>query len=157
MSASRGMISELRMAQIVAVTRLGVPRTVMGNCTHEPCTLGGLAGLTGTSGTYTLTLTAAGSGIRDGVENPLAGDASDAWAANMEVLTADAWYSAAEHGGGVGEALLGIPDEVKFVIATPLAYPAQGSYDRAARERLGQRTRKDRQEVAFSNQWGKPF
>ena len=38
------MITELRMAQIVAVTRLGMPRTVAGNCTHEPCTLGGLAG-----------------------------------------------------------------------------------------------------------------
>ncbi|MCG6963639.1 MAG: radical SAM protein [Acidobacteria bacterium] len=42
--ATRGMISELRMAQIVAVTRIGVPRTVPGNCTHEPCTLGALAG-----------------------------------------------------------------------------------------------------------------
>jgi biotin synthase len=42
--AARGMISELRMAQIVAVTRIGVPRTVPGNCTHEPCTLGALAG-----------------------------------------------------------------------------------------------------------------
>lgn len=40
----RGMISELRMAQIVAVTRLGVPRSVRGNCTHEPCTLGAAAG-----------------------------------------------------------------------------------------------------------------
>ena len=43
-TARRGMISELRMAQIVAVTRLGVPRTVPGNCTHEPCTLGAIAG-----------------------------------------------------------------------------------------------------------------
>jgi biotin synthase len=42
--AKRGAISELRMAQIVAVTRLGMPRAVLGNCTHEPCTLGGLAG-----------------------------------------------------------------------------------------------------------------
>ena len=42
--AARGMISELRMAQIVAVTRIGVPRTIPGNCTHEPCTLGALAG-----------------------------------------------------------------------------------------------------------------
>jgi biotin synthase len=42
--AERGMINELRMAQIVAVTRLGMPRTVMGNCTHEPCTLGAVAG-----------------------------------------------------------------------------------------------------------------
>lgn len=40
----RGMISELRMAQIVAVTRLGMPRSVTGHCTHEPCTLGAIAG-----------------------------------------------------------------------------------------------------------------
>ena len=37
--AGRGMISELRMAQIVAVTRLAMPRTVMGNCSHEPSTV----------------------------------------------------------------------------------------------------------------------
>ncbi len=42
--AKRGMISELRMAQIVAVTRLATPRATIGNCTHEPCTLGALAG-----------------------------------------------------------------------------------------------------------------
>ena len=42
--AARGSINELRMAQIVGVTRLGMPRTVVGHCTHEPCTLGGLAG-----------------------------------------------------------------------------------------------------------------
>ncbi len=42
--AKRGMISELRMAQIVAVTRLGIPRSVIGNCTHEPCALGAIAG-----------------------------------------------------------------------------------------------------------------
>lgn len=42
--AERGMISELRMAQIVAITRLGTPRTVTGNCTHEPCTLGAIGG-----------------------------------------------------------------------------------------------------------------
>jgi len=42
--AERGTISEMRMAQIVAVIRLGMPRSVMGNCTHEPCTLGAIAG-----------------------------------------------------------------------------------------------------------------
>ncbi|ASQ89686.1 radical SAM protein [Prosthecochloris sp. GSB1] len=42
--ARRGLISELRMAQIVAVTRLGMPDSVTGNCTHEPCTLGAIAG-----------------------------------------------------------------------------------------------------------------
>lgn len=39
-----GMITELRMAQIVAVTRLAVSRKVPGNCTHEPCTLGAISG-----------------------------------------------------------------------------------------------------------------
>ncbi len=42
--AKRGMISELRMAQIVAVTRLGMPQSVRGNCTHEPCALGAIGG-----------------------------------------------------------------------------------------------------------------
>jgi len=42
--AQKGMISEWRMAQIVAVTRLSVPRMVHGNCTHEPSTLGAIAG-----------------------------------------------------------------------------------------------------------------
>ena len=37
--AERGMISELRMAQIVAVTRLAMPRCVKGNCSHEPATV----------------------------------------------------------------------------------------------------------------------
>lgn len=42
--AKTGMITELRMAQIVAVTRLAMPRSTKGNCTHEPCTIGALAG-----------------------------------------------------------------------------------------------------------------
>lgn len=37
--AGRGKISELRMAQIVAVTRLAMPRSVLGNCSHEPGTV----------------------------------------------------------------------------------------------------------------------
>jgi biotin synthase len=42
--ARRGMISELRMAQCVAVTRIAMPRATRGNCTHEPCALGTAAG-----------------------------------------------------------------------------------------------------------------
>ena len=42
-------------------------------------TLGGLGALTTIEGTYTLTLTAAGSSIIDGAGNPLAGDATDVW------------------------------------------------------------------------------
>lgn len=44
MAIKYGMISELRMAQIVAITRIGLPRTVLGNCTHEPCSIGAAAG-----------------------------------------------------------------------------------------------------------------
>lgn len=42
--SKRGMISEMRMAQIVAVTRIGLPREVKGCCTHEPYSLGAAAG-----------------------------------------------------------------------------------------------------------------
>jgi nitroreductase len=52
---------------------------------------------------------------------------------------------------------LGIPDEVSFVIATPLAYPAEKSYSEAAKDKLGQRTRKDLKELVYSNSWGRPF
>jgi biotin synthase len=37
--AARGIISELRMAQIVSITRLAMPRSVKGNCSHEPGTV----------------------------------------------------------------------------------------------------------------------
>jgi biotin synthase len=37
--AAKGMISELRMAQIAAITRLAVQRSVKGNCSHEPGTV----------------------------------------------------------------------------------------------------------------------
>lgn len=53
--------------------------------------------------------------------------------------------------------LLDIPKEIRFVIATPLAYPAEGSYEEAARERLSQRTRKDLKELVYSNVWGRRF
>ena len=60
---------------------------------------------------------------------------------------------------GVNEAelkkILGIPEEVQFVVATPLAYPHKNSYNEAAQERLEQRTRKDLHEVVYLNTWGK--
>lgn len=42
--ARLGMVSELRMAQIVAITRLATPWGAVGNCTHEPGVLGAAAG-----------------------------------------------------------------------------------------------------------------
>ena len=51
--------------------------------------------------------------------------------------------------------VLAIPSEVRFVVATPLAYPKTGSYDEAAKERLEQRSRKDISEFAYVNTWGK--
>lgn len=61
---------------------------------------------------------------------------------------------------GINEAeakkLLQIPDDVRIVVITPLAYPLEDSYDEAARDRLGQRTRKDLKEVAYTNKWDEP-
>ncbi len=52
--------------------------------------------------------------------------------------------------------VLGIPDDVRVVIITPLSYPAEATYDEAARERLSQRARKSLDEIAFANHWGGP-
>ncbi len=49
---------------------------------------------------------------------------------------------------------LNIPEDVRVIMITPLAYPATGSYDEAARDRLAQRTRKAFGEVVFFNRWG---
>jgi len=49
--------------------------------------------------------------------------------------------------------ILHIPDDVRVVIVTPLAYPLEASYDAAAEERLSRRTRKDLQEVVYFNKW----
>jgi len=53
--------------------------------------------------------------------------------------------------------MLGVPDEMEFVIATPLGYPVEGSYEEAAQERLSQRTRKGLKELVYMNTWGKPI
>jgi len=50
--------------------------------------------------------------------------------------------------------ILGIPDDVRVVLATPLAYPHEGSYDEAAAERLARRTRKPLSEIAYAGRWG---
>jgi biotin synthase len=39
-----GMISEYRLAFLVAVVRLAMGRDLIGNCTHEPNLLGAMAG-----------------------------------------------------------------------------------------------------------------
>jgi nitroreductase len=49
--------------------------------------------------------------------------------------------------------ILGIPDDYRVVLATPLAYPAEPSYDEAAEERLSERTRKCLGELAFYGKW----
>lgn len=49
--------------------------------------------------------------------------------------------------------VLHIPEEVRAVVATPLAYPLEPSYAEAARERLASRTRKELKELVYYNQW----
>lgn len=53
--------------------------------------------------------------------------------------------------------VLNIPEEVRFIAATPLSYPSDATYDEAASEKLGNRTRKKLQEIAYSETWGNPL
>ena len=48
-----------------------------------------LSGLTGAAGSYVLTLTATGSGIKDAAGNSLAANASDAWTVDLTAPTAN--------------------------------------------------------------------
>ena len=52
--------------------------------------------------------------------------------------------------------VLHIPDDVRVVAVTPLAYPIEGTYGRAAKERLSQRTRKDLKEMVYFDKWNEP-
>jgi nitroreductase len=52
--------------------------------------------------------------------------------------------------------ILHIPDDVRVVIVTPLAFPLEASYHEAAEERLSQRTRRGLKEMAYLNTWGEP-
>jgi hypothetical protein len=67
------------------LTRDGLPANLLtvaqtlASADGQTYTLGNLAAVTALPGAYTLTLVAAGSGIADGVGNPLAGDAADTW------------------------------------------------------------------------------
>jgi len=49
--------------------------------------------------------------------------------------------------------ILHIPDDVRVVVATPLAYPLEATYDAASEERLSQRTRKPYEDVVYTNKW----
>ena len=53
--------------------------------------------------------------------------------------------------------VLGVPDGERFIIATPLAYPVQDSYDEAAKERHASTTRKSLSEIVYFNEWGESF
>jgi len=53
--------------------------------------------------------------------------------------------------------ILDVPQDVQFVVATPLAYPAEDSYDEAAKDRLDERERKSMHEIVYSDRWANPF
>jgi len=52
--------------------------------------------------------------------------------------------------------VLHVPEDVRIVVATPLAYPREGSYDQASRERLLSRSRKGLDELVSSDHWSEP-
>ena len=49
--------------------------------------------------------------------------------------------------------ILHIPDDVRVVVATPLAYPLEATYGASAGERLSQLTRKTYEDVVYFNKW----
>jgi nitroreductase len=51
--------------------------------------------------------------------------------------------------------ILEIPKEYRVVLVTPLAYPAEPSYDEAAEERLAERERKGLDEIVSWGKWGR--
>jgi nitroreductase len=53
--------------------------------------------------------------------------------------------------------VLGVPDDVRVIVLTPLAYPDPPDYREAAAERLGQRTRLPFSEVTFDGAWAAPW
>jgi nitroreductase len=53
--------------------------------------------------------------------------------------------------------VLGVPEGERFILATPLSYRAQGSHDEAAKHKQGMTGRKSLSEIAYINEWGKPF
>ena len=65
-----GMVGETRMALIVAAVRMATPRTVLGNCTHEPNVIGAVAGAN-------LVWSETGSNPRDVVNDTEAGRGFD--------------------------------------------------------------------------------
>jgi hypothetical protein len=72
-------ISDLRLTRDGLPANLLTAAQTLASADDVTFTLGNLAALTATPGSYTLTLVAANSGITDAAGNPLAGDASDAW------------------------------------------------------------------------------
>jgi hypothetical protein len=71
-------LADLTLTRSGGANLLGGGQTVT-TTDYITWTLAGLAGITGPAGTYTLTLTAAGSGIVDPFSQPLAGNAADSW------------------------------------------------------------------------------
>jgi hypothetical protein len=71
--------SDLRLTRDGAALNLLTAAQTLTSTDGKAYTLGNLAALTALPGVYTLALVAAGSGIVDGVGNPVAGDAADSW------------------------------------------------------------------------------
>jgi nitroreductase len=71
-------------------------------------------------------------------------------ATNLGLLT----HLIASFDEGAIKRVLGIPDDVRVVVLTPLAWPDAASVAEAAAERLSQRTRKPYGEVVFEGVWG---
>ena len=52
------------------------------------------------------------------------------------------------------KSLLGVPEEMEFIVATPLAYPNTDSVEKAVQERRKSRPHKELKEIVYWNKWG---
>ena len=92
-------------------------------------TLGNLAGVTSASGSYVLTLTAAGSGIVDGAGNALSVNATDAWTMNagggsgVTTPTVSAWQNQANPADVNGDGVVDASDLAALVNMLTTAGP----------------------------------
>ena len=82
-------LADLRLTRNGGSNLLTGSQTLTSSDGGTNWSLGNLSGLTGSAGTYLLTLTASGSNIIDAATNELAADASDSWTVDLTVPTAD--------------------------------------------------------------------
>jgi hypothetical protein len=92
-------LSDLQLTRGGSATNLLTSSQTLTTSDNITFTLGNLAGLTATAGTYTLTLNASGTGITDTSGNAIAGGASGSFTVNATVAGRFVFYNGSAYDG----------------------------------------------------------